>query len=285
MNSTLACIPCFVEHTLHVAKLTTDDEDQQFKIIKQVLAVAAEMELEQSPPEMARKIHRIIREVTGVEDAYQEIKDNSTAFARELMPLLRSEIEAAENHFEAIVRLVIAGNIIDFGADRHFKLKDARERITEALNLHIDSSSVNHLRELMENAGSILYMMDNCGEAVFDRLLIEPFREKITIGIRGYPILNDITPREVDSSDIKDLARIIDTGDSTPGVSMQYSSAEFLDVFNNVDLIIAKGQGNYETLSNTSRPIVFLLRVKCPVVGEKLNADIGSLNVIIKNIA
>jgi uncharacterized protein with ATP-grasp and redox domains len=286
MNSSLDCIPCFIEHTLHVAKMVTDNEHEQFDIVRQAMGEVSKMELEQSPPEMARTIHGIIRQVTGVEDAYSDIKDQSTDFALKLLPFLREDLEMAKDRFEAIVRIAIAGNIIDFGADRNFKLETAHHRIAEAFTAPVDQDAIRKLKQLMESSENILYLMDNCGEAVFDRLLIELYPEKITIAVRGYPILNDITPREVESSGLNNLAkRIINTGDATPGVSLRYASDEFLEAFNQADLIISKGQGNFESLSETDRPIAFLLRAKCKVISRLLDdVELGSLQVILKNL-
>lgn len=287
MKSTLDCIPCFVEHALHVAKMVTDDTEKQLAIVKETLGEIVSLKLEQTPPEMARKIHSIIRRITGVDDAYSSVKYKSTEFALELLPRLEKYVESAEDSFETRVRLTIAGNIIDFGADIHFSLENAEERILEVMNMPIDSSSISLLRKAMDQAPDILYIADNCGEAVFDSLLIEPYKEKTTLAVRGFPILNDITIREVEHSKLDKLPKsIIDTGDATPGVVLKYSKPEFVKAFNQAPLIIAKGQGNFETLSDTDRPIFFLLRVKCPVVSRLLdNSPKGSLHVIPKNIA
>ncbi|OGV34805.1 MAG: hypothetical protein A2020_09800 [Lentisphaerae bacterium GWF2_45_14] len=287
MKSTLDCIPCFVEHALHVAKMVTDDTEKQLYIVKETLAKIVSLEMEQTPPEMARTIHSIIRNITGVEDAYSSVKFKSTEFALELLPRLEKYVEDANDEFEARVRLTIAGNIIDFGADIHFSLDNAEERILEVMNMPIGIDAVRTLKRAMELAPDILYIADNCGEAVFDSLLISPYKEKTTLAVRGFPILNDITIKEVKHSGLDKLPKsIIDTGDATPGVILKYSKPEFVKAFNSASLIIAKGQGNFETLSDTDRPIVFLLRVKCPVVSRLLNnSPKGSLHVIPQNIA
>ncbi|OGV55617.1 MAG: hypothetical protein A2X49_02610 [Lentisphaerae bacterium GWF2_52_8] len=285
MKSTLDCIPCFVSHTLHVAKMVTDDPAVQASIVKTCLSEISKMDMERTPPEMARVIHAVIRSTTGVDDAYLKIKDESTAFALKLLPQLREDVAKASDKFEAVVRLVIAGNIIDFGADRHFKLETAHHRILEALDAPVDTAGIARLKKAMDHARNILYLADNCGEAVIDRLLIELYAGKITVAVRGYPILNDVTRREAEMSGLDSLARIVDTGDATPGVSMRHSSPEFLEEFRRADLIISKGQGNFETLNDTDRPIFFLFRAKCSVISALLgDAALGSLHVIARNL-
>jgi uncharacterized protein with ATP-grasp and redox domains len=286
MKSSLDCVPCFVDHALHVAQMVTEVPEKQFEIVRRALIEVAKMNLDMAPPEMARTIHGIIKEVAEIEDAYRDVKDKSTEFALKLLPALREDLKNARDEFEARVRLVIAGNIIDYGADRRFDLDTAHERILEVMTMPIDIEAVRFLKERMEKAKNIFYIADNCGEAVLDALLIELFKDKITLGVRGFPILNDVTPREVPLSGLDSLVKnVIDTGDSTPGVLLKHSKPEFVEAFNSADLILAKGQGNFESLSDTDRPICFLLRVKCHVISKLLNgAEKGSLHVIHRNI-
>lgn len=285
MKSTLDCIPCFITHAIHVARMVTDNPEQQADIVRKTLAMVADMRLEETPPEMAKKIHAVVKDITGVIDAYQGIKDESTQFALEMLPFLRHEVKKSGSPFETIIRLIIAGNVIDFGADHNFKLDNVHEIIADSLKQPIDSEAIRLLKKAMEKAENILYIVDNCGEAVFDRLLIELYSEKITLAVRGRPILNDITRREAEMSGLVGLVRIIDTGDSTPGVVLKYCGAEFKRAFRQADLIISKGQGNYETMSETERPVFFLLKAKCPVIASKFKTEQSSMLVIPKNIS
>jgi uncharacterized protein with ATP-grasp and redox domains len=286
MKTTYDCIPCIVSHIVHVAKMVTMDDDLRREIIKKTLAEVVDADFSITPPEQARLFHKIIRKVTGVDDPYREVKDCSTKFALELLPFFRDVIATKSDRFDAIVRLVIGGNIIDYGADKDFQLDSAKQKILDVFDMPLDIDAVRQLEHAMNSAKTILYIADNCGEAVFDRLLIEPYREKIILGVRGEPILNDITMREVAESGLEGLpVRIIDTGDMTPGVSINHSSREFMDEMFNADLVVAKGQGNFETLSDYDRPIFFLLRSKCKVISALLGGgELGSLHVIPKNI-
>ena len=286
MKTYIDCIPCFVEHGVHLAKRVSSAPAMVDAMVSQVLRELLSHKQETPPPLMARKINSIIRDMASAYDPYLEEKDLSTHFALELLEVIRPDLELQPDRFEALVRLAIAGNIIDFGVDKTFKLESARARILEAFHLKIDQDAVLKLRRSMERAKGILYIADNCGEAVFDRLLIEGFKEKITLAVRGYPILNDLTRRELAASGLENLAAaVVDTGDFTPGISFDHSSQIFLDAFEKADLIIAKGQGNYETLSDSRRPVFFLFRAKCKVVTEALGGvTMGSFQVIPSNI-
>ena len=284
MKITFECIPCLVGHAIHVAKMVSDDDEVRYDIIRKTLAQAGDIDLSLTPPEQARLIHQIIKTASGVEDPYATEKDQSTEFALKLMPAVREKIANSANPFETIVRLVIAGNIIDYGAIRDFDLATAQKRIFEVFDMPVDLDAIHLLEKEMDKAKNIFYMADNCGEAVFDRLLIERYRDKITLGVRGGPILNDLTEREIKESEL-DIVPYVHTGDMTPGVSLRYSSPEFLNKMRSADLVIAKGQGNYETLNEYDRPIFFLLRVKCQIIADLIgNVKLGDLQVIPKNI-
>ena len=283
MKTFIDCIPCFISHSLNVAKMTGRNAEEQHEILRQALAMAASLDFEKSPPAMAKKIHAIIRQITGVEDAYVKIKDESTAFALEMLPFLRHEVEKSEHPFETTIRLVIAGNIIDFGTDHNFNLNSVHQIIADALKQQIDLNAIGRLHKRIIESDRILYIADNCGEIVFDRLLIEPYKEKITLAVRGNPILNDATRREAEMSGINEIVNIIDTGDAIPGVILENCSDEFKEHFAKSDFIISKGQGNFETMLETDRPVFFLFMSKCQVIATLLDSEIGSLNVIEKN--
>ncbi len=284
MKSALDCIPCMVDHALHVAKMVTECPETRKSIVKQILEQISTIDFDATPPEMARNIHAIVRGITGIDDPYKELKDMSTDIALQLLPEVREVVEKAENKFETIVRLTIAGNIIDFGADSHFELSTVKERIFEVLSMPIDLDAIELFRKKLESARKVLYLCDNCGEAVIDRLLIEPYKDKITVAVRGGAILNDVTTRDAERSGLHEVTEVIDSGDRSPGTVLKYVNDDFRKMFDSADLIISKGQGNFETLSDTDRPICFLLRVKCEEVSNTIGGDVlGSLQVINKN--
>ena len=284
MKSTLDCLPCFVGHALEVARIATPDAAAQEEILRRTLACAAGMDMSLAPPAMARNIHAAVRAITGVDDPYLEIKDRSTAFALELLPRLLEAVDAHADRFEALVRLAIAGNIIDFGAQRDFDLEGARDVVLKAMEAPVDLDALRQLRREMDKAESVLYLLDNCGEAVFDKLLIELHRGKVVAAVRGGPILNDVTRREAALSGISALVEVVDTGDRAPGVLLEHCSPEFQRRFARAGLVVAKGQGNYETLSGTGKPIFFLLKVKCPVVARHTGMPLGSHLILPRNL-
>lgn len=281
MKTCLECVPCFIHHAVEIAEMVTTDTALQERVVREALAMATTMRLDVPPPALARRLHAIAREITGVDDPYHEAKQCSTRFALDILPQVRRKVEASPDPFEAAVKMAIAGNLIDFGATRKFSLTGVEEKLDHAFAAHLDPTTVVGLAKAMEGARRILYLLDNCGEIVFDQLLIEFHRVKITAAVRGGPILNDATIEDARESGVADLVPVVNTGDRTPGILFETCSEEFRALYKDCDLVIAKGQGNYETLDvETGKHIIFLLKAKCPVVARKLGVELGTPLII-----
>ncbi len=275
MNTNPECLECFskgVEKLLHQHIKDPALLDSLMQQLRQEIAGFRE---DLPAPVNARAAYMKLNSMTGNPDPYREVKDKSTECAWRVTGAILPQILLFPDPFEAALRLTIAGNIIDFGANPSLTFQHAEKMIRSAFTEYLDPEAIKKLRRKMDEAKNILYIMDNCGEAVFDRLLAAFYTDKITLAVRGKPILNDITRREIESSGLDILAkRIVDTGDCTPGISLEHSSAEFREAFENADLIVAKGQGNYETLEQMhDKNIIFLFRAKCPVVIRTLNKE------------
>jgi len=278
MRTYFDCIPCFVRQVLDSVRMTTDDEQIQEKVLREALYLGSKMDLSQSPPAMAQKIHRFIREITGVKDPYLEVKNRFNKLALQMYPELKQQVETSAEPLETAVRLAIAGNIIDFGVNSVVEQSQVEKTIAESLTEPLDMEALEEFREATSQAEDILYLGDNTGEIVFDRLLIEqlPY-EKITFAVKGGPILNDATIEDAQIVGLTDIVNVIDNGSDAPGTILESCSEAFRRRFDKSDLIIAKGQGNYETLSNIDKNVFFMLQPKCVVLARHLGCEIGSL--------
>ena len=286
MHTYLDCVPCFARQALDAARLVTSDEKIHEEVLRQILVHVAQMDLSQPPPAMAREIHEAIRKITGVKDPYAKIKKQSNEFALSLYPELKNIVRSSKNPFTTAVRLAIAGNIIDFGvhsAKAEFDEKQVRDSIANSLKSEINESAVGDLNDEVKRASSILYLADNAGEIVFDRVLMEEMPlGKITVAVKEHPIINDATIEDAKAAGITNMVRVVGNGSDAPGTILNLCSAEFLKAFDTAGLIIAKGQGNYETLSSVRRNIFFLFKAKCPVISRHLGVEIGNM-VISRN--
>jgi len=272
------CIPCFLRQTLDALRRVTGDEAVQEKVLRSVLRAAGEMDLGQSPPAMGQVIHRLIREATGNPDPYREVKERLNRFALELYPGLRRRVEEADDPFAAAVRLAAAGNVIDLGVKSGIEEAQIVDVIEDSLNAPLDGAAVERFRRATRLAENILYIGDNTGEIVFDRLLVEQLGAgKVTFAVRGAPVINDATMADAEASGMAELVEVIDSGSDAPGTILEDCSDAFRKRFAGAALVLAKGQGNYETLSDVDEPIFFLLKAKCPVIAGHLGRPAGSL--------
>ncbi len=285
MKIYLDCIPCFLRQALEAARLATDSKVVQEKVMRVIMAKLAEFPLNQgSPPEIGWKVHRLVKEITGNKDPYASLKHRFNQKALALYPKLINLVKNANTPFETAVRLALAGNMIDFGA-QFVKEIDLEEEIKIALKAYLDIEAVLKLKKTIVQAKKIVFLGDNAGEIVFDKLLTEQIGpEKVTYVVKRKPIINDATLEDAKAVSLTDLVNVIDNGSEVPGTILSLCSQEFLMHYNNADLIIAKGQGNYETLSEEKRPIAFLLKVKCPVIAQDIGHNLGGLVIHLQHV-
>lgn len=280
MKTALECFPCFVRQALEAIRQVSQDVAIHEVILRQVCQEAASMDLRTSPPAMGQWIHQRVRALTGNADPYAAIKQRFNRHAMELHPGLKKQVEHAPDPFAMAVRLAIAGNRIDFGINGGTTEQEVARVLQQAAACPI-AGSIDALGRAVQEAGRILYLADNAGEIVFDRLLLEQLpRQKVTLVVRGRPIINDALREDAAAAGLVDLVPIIDNGSDAPGTILSECSAAFCEHFAAADMVIAKGQGNYETLDElTDKRIFFLLMVKCPRVSQALGQPEGTFVV------
>jgi uncharacterized protein with ATP-grasp and redox domains len=231
-----------------------------------------------TPPEIGDRVHRLVRHVAGDGDPYRAAKARSTAEALALYPRLKALLAGADDPLDVALRASIAGNIIDLGPAPVYQLWDTIERVL-AQPYALDDTAA--FREALSRTGRVLYLADNAGETVFDRLLIEALVEfhgvAATYAVKGGPVLNDATMDDARAAGIDRVAAVIDTGLDAPGTILDRCSPAFRRAYAAAPLIVAKGQANYETLSEQGSRVFFLLQTKCPVIARDVGVPVGSI--------
>ena len=271
-------MPCFLHQTIDSTRLLTDDEAIQEQALRMVLNELSGMDFRQSPAEIGKHIHGMIRKLLGDNDPYRLIKENFNHFALKLYPELKRRVRESRNPLETAVRLAIGGNIIDFGVGAQLDESGVFDTIERSLNEPISPDDMNNFLKAVDRAEDILYLGDNTGEIVFDRLLIEELLPtRVTFVVRGKPIINDATIADARIAGMTEIVEVIDNGSDAPGTVLGDCSETFLQRFEEADLIISKGQGNYESLNDTGKKILFILMAKCPVVARHLGCNVGDL--------
>jgi len=269
------CIPCLLQQALKAIRLCGIKECHVFPVMKRILRCATNFDPSLSPPEMAMYIHRIIRKECGNADPYSEMKCQAIAAALSHENHIRRMIAASETPFRVAVRFALVGNILDF-AIFDWNLRQLEEQLELALHQPIDETALDRLENEVKSADKIMFLGDNAGESVFDKLLIEQFGcKQVIYAVRGNPTINDVTMADAIASGLNKTARLLSNGSDAPGTLLERVSADFRNEFNSADLIIAKGQGNYESLSNSDRKIFFLTQIKCSVIARDLRRHIG----------
>ena len=238
--------------------------------------MVAKLDLRQSPPAVGQSIHRRLRELTGRDDPYAAAKDRFSRLAMELLPELRAKVRAARDPFTTAVRLAITGNVIDLGVNGALREEDVRAAVEQTLTEPFEGDTA-HFRRAVAQAGSILYLADNAAEICFDRLLLEQLpTDKVTVAVRGGPVIDDATLEDARAARLHEIVEVVDNGSDAPGTILGDCSADFCQRYGRADLVVAKGQGNFETLNEERKNILFLFKVKCPVIAARAGQDLGT---------
>jgi uncharacterized protein with ATP-grasp and redox domains len=272
----LDCIPCFLRQALEAGRMATDDEKVVARIMQQVLREAADFSLDLTPPHMGQRIHRIVRRESGHSDPYREVKARQNRLGAGWYPRLKEKVGQAPDPRDLALRLAVAGNIIDLGPPDNRSAEALEEIERSALSERLAVDHRTAFWRSVNEAKRILYLADNAGEIFLDRLLMDYLpRHKVTLAVRGRPAINDVTLEDLDGTGFDEIVEVIDNGSDAPGTILEDCSAAFLERYRSSDMIISKGQGNYETLSRDDGNIFFLLRVKCPVLARDMGCEVG----------
>lgn len=283
MRTYLDCIPCFFRQVLEGARIINASVEQQKRIIDGFARRIPEISLNASPPEIAGFGYALLTRISPSKDPYKEIKQKSNRIALRLLGKLRKKVSCSQERLLTAVELAIAGNAIDFGVKNNLNVNKELKKILAEENKNVHKKSVFHYPEFkraLKSAKNILYLADNAGEVVFDRILIEEIKKEypdkgIIYAVKAQPIINDALLEDAKICGIDKITRVISNGTDAPGTTLNKCSKEFKNIYRDSNMIISKGQGNFESLSQEKKPIVFLFMVKCPVVAKETASKIG----------
>jgi len=276
MRTYQACIPCIInlmESTLNKADL--DDLKKQV-ILDKFNEDYGKVDMTLPPARTAGLIYQKLLQETAQEDLFKAHKKSSIQEALKLYPQLKNLAEGASDSLEMAIRISALGNILDVSNPNNYNLED---EIIRLMDVQIVGGSLELFRNKLSSADSLLILADNAGEAVFDKVLIETIDVPTVYAVKSKPAFDDALLADARQAGIDQVAQIIETGTPYPGTYMPSCTPEFQDIFTKAPLVLAKGQANFETLSDASRDLFFLLKVKCEVVSEEINFPIGSLTL------
>jgi len=287
MRTYLDCIPCFFKQALESARLAGAGRKKQKRILDELAAVLPKFPLTSSPPEMARIIYGLARTITQKDDPYKKIKEKSNKLALGVYGKLKNKVKHSPDSLLTAVELAIAGNIIDYGVKNSLSVDKELEKILKEENKAIKKEGkaifdYQRFKRVLDGAKTILYLADNAGETVFDRVLIEEIRridkdKDIIYAVKERPVINDALLKDALTCGIDKVARVISSGLDAPGTILTLCAKDFLKIYRSADMVISKGQGNFEALSRTKREVFFLFMAKCPVIAKDVGCEIGDV--------
>lgn len=282
MKTDLECLPCFLKQAIDIGKSALDNEADQQQLVKDVAKMIHEFPMNFTPPEMARDIYNLLEKKLGFRDFYRSEKQISNQMALNFYPQLKERIENSMNRFLTAVEIAIAGNVIDYGARNSLDIDAEVDKLFQGIEMTNDKTifQYDEFVEDIQASQKIIYLGDNSGEIVFDRVLIEELvamGKDVTFVVREKPIINDVLMEDAIFAGIDKVVPVISSGSDAPGTILKYCTPEFRDIFSQADLIISKGQGNYETLNMEDFPIYFLLKAKCSVIAKYAGAKVGDI--------
>jgi uncharacterized protein with ATP-grasp and redox domains len=277
MKSELECILCLFKQGLNTARLVTADSHAHREIIDRIAASVEKIDLDQSPAELSKKIYSIVSDITGAADPYRIAKEQSNREALRIIPDVERMIDKSEDPLITALHVAVAGNVIDLGIGHEYNLaKDVRTLVSTSFA--IDDSDV--FRQELRAGCKLLYLGDNAGEIVFDRVLVEQLlktKAEITFCVKSGPIINDATMDDARIAGITDLVPVITTGSDDIGINLSRSSKQFIDHLDRADVVLAKGHGNFETCIDFPQNFYFLLKAKCDAVSRALGVRTGDI--------
>jgi len=277
MKSELECLVCMMNQAMRTARIATDDPAKQEQIMKQVGEQIRHIDLSLSPAINSQQVYRLVSELTGNEDPYADIKQQTNLEALKYIPQLREMVNASPNPLYTALQVSVAGNSIDFGIGQSFDLKEIIDGIINT------PFAVDHFEMFMlelNYARSLLFLGDNSGEIIFDRLLVEELLKigvQVTYCVKSGPVINDATMADAVMAGLTEIVPVIETGSNAIGVDFTKSGESFQRALEQSNIMIGKGHGNFETCLGTAFNIYFLLKAKCPVVAEALGVKQGDI--------
>jgi uncharacterized protein with ATP-grasp and redox domains len=273
----LDCVPCMLRQAREAIACAGMETEPGFVVLRQVLRLMSELDWTLPPPVLGQQVHRLIRQLTHNADPYAAIKQRMNRRATELYPHWHRLFRGAFPPLEAAVRLAIVGNLLDVGAKTQLSSAAVHTAFEEALTAPL-RGSVEELAQAIRHAHSTLYLADNAGEIVFDRdLLAQLPLGNFAVVVRGSPVLNDATLADAEQAGLTEFCEVIPNGSDAPGTLLASCSLTCRERFAAADLVIAKGQGNYESLAGVDKEVFFLLKIKCNVLSHDLGWPVGTL--------
>jgi uncharacterized protein with ATP-grasp and redox domains len=277
MKSDPECLTCMMTQAFNTVKATTNDLSVQREVLNRVAETISYTDLEKTPAAISQPVYEIVSRVTGIKDPYADLKRQTNKEALKLLSALQHMLSKAEDPLKIALHIAVAGNIVDIGIGHTF---DLEKDVFTILSIPFSIDNMELFKEDIQPGRRLLYLGDNSGEIVFDRLLIQVLKEKgveVTFCVKSGPIINDALMEDAHAVGMTEMVPVIETGSNDIGINLHNCSDQFLKALEETDIILAKGHGNFETCSDLPYNFYFLLKAKCRVVAQALAVTMGDI--------
>jgi damage-control phosphatase, subfamily I len=282
VKATLDCLECMITQALRAARRATPDEALQRQILNEMMKRIPAMDMNESPAALSLAVYEITSAVSGVFDPYLDAKRMQNEMALALEDEMREMVRTSADPLDAALHLAAAGNVIDLGTMRTHEI-NIREAIGQVMHERFSVDHSEAFRASLAQCKDLLFLLDNAGEIVFDKILIEELikHTHVTAVVKAGPIINDALMEDAEQVGLTKVCEIIDNGGAFVGSPIHLVPPRFLERMRKADVILGKGQGNYETVDELEgADVFFILRAKCVVVAEKMGVNFGQVGLI-----
>lgn len=281
MQSSLECLECVVRQALRAARMATDDPELQRKIVNTAAAQIPGMDLRQSPAVISLVAYQEAAAISAVADPYVEAKRTQNAQALALEDDLRALVRESKDPLETALHLSATGNVIDLGIQNAEDI-DMRAAIDQVMHERFAVDHTEAFRASLASCKDLLFLLDNAGEIVFDKVLIEELQRhtKVTAVVKAGPVINDATMADAEQVGLTQVCEVIDNGGAFVGSPLALIPPHFRARMDAADIILGKGQGNYETVDDYPGDVFLMLKAKCEIVARHMGVQLGQLGLI-----
>jgi hypothetical protein len=277
MKAYPACIPCLFKQAQNTLSATTDEIKLHEDVYRDLAESIKNISLNDTPAGVSYIVYETIRNKTRISDPFSRQKKSTNELAQRLVPSMKEMISKSNDPLKSAIHIAAAGNIIDLGITKPENIED---EIQDILAKPFAIDDYNDFKKELSGNKTLLYISDNAGEIVFDRLLADELLRhnlKIYFSVKSGPIINDATIEDAEFAGLQNVSHIITTGSDDIGVNWSRCSGEFRGIFDSSDIVISKGQGNFETVTERRGNVYYLLKAKCECVAEELSVKLGDI--------
>ena len=260
------CIVCRMRQALDMCRFVDAKESVRQEILQTTMELLVKMEELEQSEDVGVLIYEKINQILNLDDPYKSVKAESIRAAIKILPRLKEIVRNSDTPLRTATEICIAGNVIDFGPSNSHNIEKSINEVLTSKKHRFDWESFS---KAIKSAKTILILADNAGETVIDRILINEINVPILYAVKSKPVLNDAILEDAIASGLDDLVELIDNGSPLSGTVLSRCSSKFLDAYSKVDIVISKGQANFETLAKAKRQIFFLFKVKCELLSRK----------------